>query len=103
MQRVPAFTLELKEVGAAVQSDAGIPDPTGVFTSRNPCDDWSEKRGLRTRLDLAGLVRHVLIVAELSGGSSSHRRATEVTPTLRGAPRLLDGAPRSQVSINASA
>src|SRR5512133_3149129 len=45
MQRVPAFTLELKEVGVAGQSDAGIPDPTGVFTSWNPGDDWSEERG----------------------------------------------------------
>src|SRR6476469_722262 len=45
MQRVPAFPLELKEVGVAGQSDAGIPDPTGVFTSWNPGHDWSEERG----------------------------------------------------------
>src|SRR5215210_2292176 len=45
MQRVRAFTLELKEVGVAGQGDAGIPDPTGVFTSWNSGDDWSEERG----------------------------------------------------------
>src|SRR4029453_18169126 len=45
MQRVPAFTLELKEVGIAGQSDSGIPDPTGVFTPWNPGDDWSKERG----------------------------------------------------------
>src|SRR4249919_4132960 len=44
MQRVPAFPLELQEVGVASQSDAGIPDPTGVFTSWNPGDNWSEER-----------------------------------------------------------
>jgi hypothetical protein len=30
IKRVPAFTLERKEVGVAGQADAGIPDPTGV-------------------------------------------------------------------------
>src|SRR4029453_3213228 len=44
MQRVPAFTLELKEVGVAGQRDACIPDPTGVFTSWNPGNDWAEER-----------------------------------------------------------
>ena len=48
MQRVPAFTLELKEVGVAGQGDAGIPDPSGVFTSWNLGDDWSEERGAVT-------------------------------------------------------
>src|SRR5688572_9689183 len=45
MQGVPAFSLELKEVGVAGQRDGGVPDPTGVFTSRNPGNDWSEERG----------------------------------------------------------
>ena len=45
MQRVPAFTLELKEVGVAGQSDGGIPDPTSVFTTWNPGQDWSEECG----------------------------------------------------------
>ena len=44
MQCVLAFSLELKEVGVAGQRDAGIPDPTGVFASRNPGEDWSEER-----------------------------------------------------------
>src|SRR5215216_1624455 len=45
VQRVLALTFELKEVGIASQSDAGIPDSTGVFTSWNPGDDWAEERG----------------------------------------------------------
>src|SRR5215216_7216825 len=45
VQRVLALTFELKEVGIASESDAGIPDSTGVFTSWNPGDDWSEERG----------------------------------------------------------
>src|SRR6185312_15545086 len=44
MQCVLAFSLELKEVGVASQRDASIPDPTGVFASRNPGEDWSEER-----------------------------------------------------------
>ena len=45
MQCVLAFSLELKEVGVAGQRDAFIPDPTGVFASWNPGEDWSEERG----------------------------------------------------------
>ena len=45
MQRVPAFALELKEVGVAGQSDGGIPDSAGVFASWNPGNDWPEECG----------------------------------------------------------
>src|SRR4029453_8859122 len=57
MQRVLAFTLDLKEVGVAGQSDAGIPDPTGVLTSWNSGDDWSEECGA---VDVNGRGSHVL-------------------------------------------
>src|SRR5215203_2070708 len=45
VQGVPAFALELKEVGVAGQSHTGIPDSTSVITSWNPGEDWSEERG----------------------------------------------------------